>query len=903
MRKNYRKNGITKLLLIITALTLSFSIYAQTGTICGTVFDSKLKEPLIGASVLIDGTTTGAITDIDGYFRIEGVKPGKYNVSASYVSYQTETKKDISVVALQEAVLRFELGDANLQLENVVVVGRKNRESENVLMLERQKASVSVEHLGAREMSAKGISNVADGVKKLSGISLAGAGQLFVRGLGDRYSITTMNGLVIASPNPDYKLIPLDLFPSSIVQNITVSKVFQASTFADYAGAHIDITTKENPGKDYLSVSLSTGGRVNTLFDDFRYSDKSGGLRIKNLSQSIKDMSSKDFTEYVTKQDPFDGGFSTHKKQALPELSVGLSFGKSWNIGQNKLNLIGAFGVSNDYETRIGSYVTTLTAQGTQLNEFTSNSYSYQTKASALVGLGYQFSNTNRIRYNFFYSRLTDDTYKSRIGFDSEGNNLEGSNSVYHLYSLINNQIDGEHIFGKWTINWNGGYGITASDEPDRKQAMFLRKDDGELALFKLNRQETMRFFGELDEKAGTGDLRFKYNFNELNLIRFGGAYLNKERDYFSTRFFYNLNKLDPQIDNIYDTDGFLNQENIANGTIVIDKNQQPKFSYFAGSEVIAAFAETDFYPIGKLLINAGIRYEKANQWVRYWNDAAQEKYTELNSDDILPALNIKYAIDNNQALRFGASRTVTRPQFIEMAPFLYQESYGSASIRGNDQLQNGYDYNVDLRYEYISGAGDMYSVTGYFKHLDSPIERVQEVSGGSAVHSFLNAGKGTAMGLEAEIRKTFSPEWRAGANISWMYTQVKLPEEGVVYTDKKRALQGASPYLGNADITYSPGFESGNKLSLTLLYNLQGPRIHTVGINTLGNVKETARHSLDFNAGYALNSKLNFKFQAKNLLNSTIRFRQEVVGTGKEEEVETYKTNTALEVGVSYNF
>lgn len=903
MRKIDQERFIRQLLLLIAGFTLSFSIYAQTGTICGTVFDAKMKEPLIGASVLVEGTTTGAITDIDGNFRIEGLKPGKYNVSASYVSYQTQTQTDIPVVAHQEAVIRFELSDAGLELENVVVVGRKNKESENVLMLERQKASVSVEHLGAREMSVKGISNVADGVKKLSGISMAGAGQLFVRGLGDRYSITTMNGLVIASPNPDNKLIPLDLFPSSIVQNITVSKVFQASTFADYAGAHIDITTKENPGKDYLTLSFSTGGRLNTTFDDFRHSDKSGGLRIKNLPQSIKDMTSKEFGEYAKQNNPFGGGFAVKKKQALPELSLGLSFGKTWDIGDNTLNLIGALGLSNDYETRKGAYVTQLTSQGTQINEFTSDIFSYQTKASALIGLGYQFANTNRIRYNLFYSRLTDDTYKTRIGFDYEGNNLEGSNSVYHLYSLINNQLDGEHAFGKWTINWNGGYGVTAGDEPDRRQAMFLRRDNGELALFKLNRQETMRFFGELDEKAWTGDLRFRYNFNELNLIRFGGAYLNKERDFFSTRFYYNLNKLNPQIDNIYDTDGFLNQENIANGNIVIEKNQQPSFSYFAGSEIIAAFAETDFYPVGQLLVNAGIRYERANQWVKYWRDgSAEEERRELNADDILPALNLKYAINNNHALRFGASRTVTRPQFIEMAPFLYQESYGSAAIRGNADLKNGYDLNFDLRYEYISGTGDMYSATAYYKHLDSPIERVQEVSGGSTTHSFLNAGEGKAMGLEAEIRKTFSPEWRAGANISWMYTQVKLPEDGV-YTDKERALQGASPYLANADITYSPTFQGGSSLSLTLLYNLQGPRIHTVGINTLGNIEETTRHTLDFNAAYALNSKLSFKFQAKNLLSSTIKFRQEVVSTGKEEIVESYKTNTALELGVSYSF
>lgn len=902
MNISYRGRKSKRPLLFLTGLALTLYTHAQTGTICGTVIDNKLKEPLIGASVLLDGSNTGAITNIDGDFRIENIKPGKYSVTASYVSYENETISTVQVVAHQESVLRFELNDANLQLENVVVVGRKNRESENILMLERKNSSVSVEHLGAKEMSLKGISSVADGVKKVSGISLAGNGQLFVRGLGDRYSITTMNGLVIASPNPDNKLIPLNLFPSSIVQNISVNKVYQASSFADYAGAHIDISTKENPGKDFISLSLSTGGKLNTVFNDFRHSDKSGGLRVKNLPKSIKEMTSKEFSEYAKTNDPFGGSFSIRKKQALPELGVGLSFGKSWDINNNSLNLIGSIGISNDYEIREKAYVTTLTAQGTRLNEFTSDNYSYQTKASGLIGLSYQFANTNFIRYNFFYSRLTDDTYKYRTGFDSEGNNLTGSNSIYHLYSLLNNQIDGKHSFGKWEFKWNGSYGITASDEPDRRQVMFLRNENDKLILFKLNRQETMRFFGELDEKSGTGDVSLKYNLNDNNLIRFGGAYLNKKRDYYSTRFYYNLNKINPIVVDPYNTDEFLNKESIANGNIAIDKNQQPKFSYFSGSEVIATFLESDFYPIGKLLVNAGVRYERANLWVRYWDDAAQEKYTELNTDDILPALNLKYAIDHNRALRFGISRTVTRPQFIEMAPFLYQESYGSASIRGNDELKNGYNLNFDLRYEYISDAGSMYSVTGYYKQLDSPIERVQEIAGGSAVHSFLNAGSGKAMGIEAEIRYAFTPEWRSGANISWMHTEVKLPENGV-YTDKKRALQGASPYLGNIDLTYSPAFESGNRLSLTLLYNIQGPRIYTVGINSLGNIKEAVRHTLDFNAGYSVNSKLNFKLQVQNLLSSTIRFHQKVVSTGENKEVESFKTNSAVELGVSYNF
>ena len=159
-------------------------------------------------------------------------------------------------------------------LGEVSVVAKKNLEGERALQMERQKATLAIENLGAKEMSIKGISNVEEGVKKITGISIASAGQLIVRGLGDRYSTTTLNGLPIASPNPDNKLIPLDIFPASTVQNITVSKVYDASAFADYSGAHIDISTKENVGSDFLSINFNAGGKFNTLGKDFYRMDR-----------------------------------------------------------------------------------------------------------------------------------------------------------------------------------------------------------------------------------------------------------------------------------------------------------------------------------------------------------------------------------------------------------------------------------------------------------------------------------------------------------------------------------------------------------------------------------------------------------------------------------------------------
>ena len=231
-------------------------------------------------------------------------------------------------------------------------------------------------------------------------------------------------------------------------------------------------------------------------------------------------------------------------------------------------------------------------------------------------------------------------------------------------------------------------------------------------------------------------------------------TYKDKGRDYQATRFYYDLDDIDPVIDDIYHPSGFLTQENIENGLITIDRLKQPKDQYEAGNEIYAAYVQADYYPVPSLLVNIGLRYEGRMQWVNYHTDGGEARRRELNKHDLFPALNLKYEMPKENNLRFSFSRTVTRPSFIEMAPFLYQESYGSAQIRGNADLQNGYNYNLDLRYEQFWKNGDMFSVTAYYKYLSDPIEQTQEVSGGATVHSFRNADNGMAAGVEIEFRK-----------------------------------------------------------------------------------------------------------------------------------------------------
>ena len=892
------KLDLGKVFFFILLLVLS-TMTAMAGNIKGTVFDKQTKEPLTGATIQITGTAQGVVADIDGNYTLN-VNDGTYTITVRYIGYKDILLNSIKVKA--ETLLNFEMESDAQALGEVSVVAKKNLEGERALQMERQKATLAIENLGAKEMSIKGISNVEEGVKKITGISIASAGQLIVRGLGDRYSTTTLNGLPIASPNPDNKLIPLDISPASTVQNIPVSKVYDASAFADYSGAHIDISTKENVGSDFLSISFNAGGKFNTLGKDFYRMDRDGSLfKTPSLDQKLIDMSLTDFEEYARHNRLFNTSFQVSKKTALPEFGGNIGFGKRFTLGGNEVSVLGSIGVSNDLQTMDNASIRTLEATGNTLNEFNYDSYSNELKIAALGNLGYSFRTSDHIGYTFFYARNAIDTYMRREGVDYEDHHLIGSNNVTHIYSLQNHQVNGKHYFGKqWDLNWSGSYSKTSSDEPDRRQVMFIREDD-QIKLFKLNRQETMRYFGSLNEDEWVGDLTASYRFGDNNKLQAGFTYKDKNRDYMGTRFYYNLNKLNPTITDIYDTDSFLNMENVENGSITIDRKKQPKDSYTAGNSIYAGYIATEYYPVAPLLVNLGVRYEISKQWVDYYTDGGKAERSELNKNDLFPSLNMKYQMNEKNSLRFAFSRTVTRPSFIEMAPFLYQESYGSAQIRGNADLQNGYNYNIDLRYELFEKNGDMLSITAYYKHLKAPIERVQTLSGGSAVHSFRNADNGMATGVEIEFRKEIVKDLRFGVNGSYMYTNVKLPEGGA-YTNSQRALQGASPYLANADLTYSPAFSNDRQLSVALLYNLQGPRIHSVGISGLGDIKQQPVHTLNFTGSYRFNRRFAVKLQVNDLLNQDILFKQEVPTTGDKVEVERFRKGTGFEVGFSYD-
>ena len=884
--------------LTSTISLLLIVMFATAADIKGVVKDSETKEPLIGASVQIDGTTVGTITDLDGSFVLNGVK-GETTIVVSYVSYIT---KKLKVNASKDtAPIEILLEPDNRLLGEVTVTARKNNETATALLKERQKSSIPIENIGARDLSIKGISDVQEGVKKLTGISVASAGQIIVRGLGDRYSITTLNGMSVASPNPDHKLIPLDLFPTSTVKNITVSKVYDVASFADYSGAHIDIATKDQSSDNFFEASVSVKGYTNTIGGDFYEMDRASTLfRNPSIDNNAYNLPLSDFRQYSRNNRIFNTGFNVERRTAIPAFSGNVSFGRNFRIGSNDLNILASMSVSNGLSSMDNAIYKTLEATGTVVNDFNYDAYINEVKLSGLASVGYSFRESDHIGYNFFYARNASNEYMTRSGHDRDDHQLLGIHDVTHIYTLQNHQLSGFHEFGDaWSLTWKGSYGKTTSEEPDRRQVMYERTSNG-LELFKLNRQETMRYFGDLNESEYLADVSSEYKFGESNKVVFGAAYKDKKRSYSATRFYYNLSGINPVIDDFYRPDDFINAGALAAGDISINRVQQLKDNYEAANRIAAGFISAELYPVNDLMINIGVRYEYSDQYVDYYDDASIARRSTLKNHDFFPALNARYQFRDNNSIRLSFSRTITRPSFIEMTPFLYQESYGGAQIRGNEHLKNGYNWNVDLRYEYITQSGDMFSATVYYKQLEDPIERTQFLQGGATTHSFNNADNGVAAGVEVEIRKNIVKDLILGANVSYMYTNVVLPEGGA-YTNTTRALQGASPYLANADLTYAPKFKNGDDMSLALLYNLQGPRIQSVGVSGLGDVTQQALHTLNFVARYRFNEHCSISAKVNDILNRDVIFEQDVPLTGGKEVVERFKTGTNFEIGFTY--
>lgn len=385
-----KRGFVTTLILLAISFTQGF---AQTGTIKGKITDKKTGEELVGAAVIIEGTTTGTITNFMGEFEMPPLAPGTYSIRCQYISYEPQVKQNVVVSADHNVEINFQLGTAEMDLEEVVVVAKANRESEKTLMLEQKKSVIAMESIGAEQLSAQGVGDAASAVTKISGITKQeGSQSLNVRGLGDRYNTTTYNGLPLPTNDPDYKNIDLGLFGTDVISHINIEKTYSANLNGDFGGANINVISKHLTGEDFLTISVE-GSQNSSLFgvDEFYLND--GPDKSGFYSQPLVDIAG--LEDKTQPKYGFENSWNPVTSSPTPNVGIGISGGKKFDINStSSLNIFATASFDNEqsYSERVDNIQSGNEVPRTKT---AGEAYKYETQSTAMINLNYARPNSN----------------------------------------------------------------------------------------------------------------------------------------------------------------------------------------------------------------------------------------------------------------------------------------------------------------------------------------------------------------------------------------------------------------------------------------------------------------------------------------------------------------------------
>jgi len=914
-----------KEIFYVLLFLISTQLYAQTGILTGQVKDKKTGETLIGATIVIEGTQKGTITDFDGNFILPNIEAGNYNIICSYISYESQITSLI-INDNDEKVINFDLEESVISLDEVTVVAEKRRETEQMLLVERKESSLAIESIGANELSQKGAGTVAAGVKKVTGVSMIGSKQLFVRGLGDRYNSAQLNGLPIASPDPSKKIIKLDIFPTNIVEAITVSKVYSVQNYADYTGALIDIETKDYPLVPFINISGGIGMNTNSTFNEFIKIDNEGlsyfGTNTKTRKEAIPE-DAKTYSRGAFEGNIFGTDFLTETFNAAPNTNFAVAGGKLYNIGKKQLGVLVSSSFDNEYVFEPSALNSYLRTDGTNNKYYVKKAYQYGTTFSNLLNLHYKSNAFNSISYNLVFLVNSLDEYGEAKGRNYDGETLYYNTGVFESHQLFNNQLIGKNkIKENLNLNWAIGYGNASSNLPDARIIALIDYNNNPVDwhYYRRNAQETKRMVTELNENEFSGKINTEQKFNDNSKLIYGVQSRYKMRKFDAFFYYYNIDSLQDIVTTPQDAPALISNENIENGNIKINNGSTFQNKYDASLFLTATYINYIRTYFNNFTIDIGLRSEIGNMIITTRNNAGRTGNIEQKDFDILkslfPALNLQYRNTEISNIRFAASRTITRPSFYEKSPNKIPPIGSAYTIIGNPYLTNSYSYNFEAKYEIFPNPGELWSVDIYGKLIQDPIEMVTGTSGGDDFYTFKNSEKGIAAGVEVEGKKKFNNIF-AGFNASYIYTKINIQEDELV-TNKVRALQGASPYLINADLGYEYKTKPNIRSSIALVYNVYGKRIWAVGSDQKGDTYELPFHTFDIIMKNKIFKKLDINIQAKNIMNSVFTLSQDYYNTlseitngetltsyevAGEKEIINFKKGIEYGISLSYKF
>ena len=899
MNKTRKWIGVAALLSCLTAdlLAADFNV-----NIKGQIKDSDSKEPLIGATVQIIGSSMGAVTDIDGNFQLAGGEDGIYDIEIKYVGYKTVVKRQIKIEDNRIVTLDFELKADTQMLSDVTVVAKANRESESVTLLEQKKSIVAVQSVGAKELSRKGVGDAQGAVTKVSGISKQeGVKNVFVRGLGDRYNLTTLNRFPIPSEDPEYKNIALDFFSTDIIQSVDVNKTFGGTMASDVAGAGINISSKELVGRSELKASVSAGANTNVMRSGVMQMD---GVNAFGFAQSSEPEA--DLNAYS-----FHNSLDPSKKNAPVNQSYMLSGGKEWNWGTDVFSvyMVG----SHDrkyayYDEEVRNSITS----GDLSQDMKGDISKIETSQLLMAGLNYRHSDKLHLQYDLMMVHAARESVGDYWGMDADfqsSDTYEGFMRRQQVNDnrLLVNQLSGVWKFApKWSLDAGISYNKIKGMEPDRRINNLVKTAGGYVPMKGTGVQQ--RYFSELNEDDINLRAGFTYKLpdaygSEFSSVNFGytGRLVN---DGFSATE-YDLSVIRQQSFDATDVkfDRYYNQGNLDKGFFMQDRNQD---EYDVDKKIHSVYAEATYQLSEHFIANVGVKYDNVNLGVNYRVNRGGTKGSQsIDKDYVLPSVNLRYNFNDRHALRFGASKTYTLPQAKEISPYRYISV--SFNSQGNPDLKPSDNYNADLKWDFYLSGSELFSIGAFYKYIKNPISRIEVASAGGFLSYENIADHAMVAGAEVEFRKDLFSRKTAeeihkltfGVNGAYTYTHAKV---SLATVSTGSQLEGAAPWIVNSDLSYQ--LQKGKyNLTSTLVFNYFSDRIYTIGTEGFQEIMEKGIPTLDFVLSAKMGNRFSLSMKAANLLNASHQLTRKGNADNREVVLSKYKKGVDLSLGISYEF
>lgn len=920
------------------ALLCLFPLFlsAQKGSITGKIIDAKLAEALIGASIRLQDGSGGAVTDLDGNFMIANVPVGTHTITINYTGYQTKEISGIEVRNGQATTLDISMEEYSAQtIAEVIVVAKASRESMSALTILQKTSPMIADGISAESIKRTPDRTTGDVIRRVSGASIQDNKFAIIRGLNDRYNIALLNGALLSSTEPDRKAFSFDLFPSAMLDNLVVMKTASADLPGEFAGGAIIINTRDIPEENYLSVSLSSGFNNITTFKP-HLSAPGGGTDWLGIDDGSRDLPStfpatNDF-KTATKDERI--AFSktvandwaiTEKSSAMPNTSLQVAAGLVSDPAK-KVQWGTTVALSYSNNNRVQDASRSEYDLQSKLSDFNDRQFKNNVLWGTLLNTAVKFNNKHKLILQGTYSTNTDNIVNDRFVTNYEQVRNEKATSIeYTENHLLTTRLGGEHTLtdNGVRLSWGGGFNRNTRNVPSLRRLTYFRNFDAEetdpyivyIPFGSSTLNNGGRFYSDLTENIWNGNLDLTIPFNIAGAkqsVKVGGLYQKKDRAFDARVLGYVRARVSGFNSSLMTLpqDSIFAPENVYDKGFVLDEITNDGDKYDAKSDLTSAYILFDNKIAERLRISWGLRMENFRQQLNAINYSQIPVNIDRTTTEWLPSANVTYSLNEKNQLRLSASRTVTRPEFRELAPFAFYDFYLPGTVQGDTTLTSGRIYNFDLRYELYPGMNQLFSVSLFYKKFNNPVEFTFSSQGaGTRNFSFINVPSAENYGVELELRKNFDFIGANWENLVFFTNAAiirsKINLQGAGAYDPDRALQGQSPYIVNVGLAHN-WVRAG--LNTTLVYNIIGDRVAQVGTDGYADIYERHRNLLDFQISKRVWQRGEIKLTWSDILRPDFMYYQDnnadhKFNEGVDNVMQSLNSGSTITLGLGYRF